>query len=239
MNVSNKLQITILCSFLIAVPACSSISTPNTSVAPSSPTNATAPLTASADPRADMVKAMRASLDAKSYRSRIATTAGSDGHNINITAEFVAPDRMRIVTEMDMPGQSPNKSERIYIGKQSYARAGDAPWQKDSLDMSDMFSQMRDPKLIEAVQKAEVKYVGTESLNGAPMLIYQYKIKDVLGTGIDSNSKMWIGATDNLQHQVETESDFADPSNTGKMMHSKTTITFYDYNTDIKIEPPM
>jgi len=146
---------------------------------------------------------------------------------------------MRIVTEMDMPGQSPNKSERIYIGKQSYARAGDAPWQKDSLDMSDMFSQMRDPKLIEAVQKAEVKYVGTESLNGAPMLIYQYKIKDVLGTGIDSNSKMWIGATDNLQHQVETESDFADPSNTGKMMHSKTTITFYDYNTDIKIEPPM
>ena len=239
MNVSNKLQITILCSFLIAFPACSSISTPNTSVAPSSPTNATAPLTASADPRADMVKAMRASQDAKSYRSRIATT-GSDGHNINITAEFVASDRMRIVTEMDMPGQNPNKSERIYIGKQSYVRAGNAPWQKDSLDMSDMLSQMRDPKLIEAVQqKAEVKYLGTDTLSGAPMLIYQYKIKDVLGTGIDSNSKMWIGAADNLPHQIETERDFADPSNTGKMMQSKTTVTFYDYNTDINIEPPM
>ncbi len=229
-----------LCCLLLVAAACGTRSTgDNGSSNNALSSTTTTPMTASADPRADMVKAMRASLDAKSYRSRIATT-GSNGRNINITAEFVAPDRMRIVTEMDMPGQSPNKSERIYIGKQSYARAGDAPWQKDSLDMSDMLSQMRDPKLIEAVQqKAEVKYLGTETLNGAPMLIYQYKIKDVLGTGIDSNSKMWIGATDNLQHQVETESDFADPSNTGKMIHSKTTITFYDYNTDINIEPPM
>jgi hypothetical protein len=60
----------------------------------------------------------------------------------------------------------------------------------------------------------------------------------VLETGKDAVSKIWIGA-DNLQHQVETESDFADPSNTGKTIHSKTTVIFYDYNTDIKIEAPM
>ena len=124
------------------------------------------------------------------------------------TAEVVTPDRMHITTEMNASGREAVKSEMIYIGKQSYARAGDGAWQKDSLDMSDMFSQFRDPKLIDAIaQKAEVKYLGTDTLNGAPMLTYQYQIKDVMGSGKDSVSKIWIGAKDNLQHQVETESD--------------------------------
>lgn len=238
MNASNQLSLTILCSLLVTGHACSSVSTRNTSVEPSSATNTAAPMTASTDARADIVKAMRASLNAKSYRSRIAT--GSDGNNINITAEFVAPDRMRIVTRMDMPGQSQNTSERIYIGKQSYARAGDGPWQKDSMDMGDMLSQMRDPKLIEAIQqKAEVTFLGNDALNGEPMLMYQYKIKDVMGAGIDSNSKMWIGATDNLPHQIETEGEVPDPLNKGKIRRTKTTISFYDYNADISIESPM
>ena len=30
----------------------------------------------------------------------------------------------------------------------------------------------------------------------------------------------------------------SDPLGTGKMIHSKTTVTFYDYDADIKIEPP-
>jgi len=237
MNNLNKLQITLLCSLLLAVAACGSRSTGD-STASSPSTTTTAPFTASADPRADMVKAMQASLDAKSYRSRIATTS-SDGHNNNIMAEVVTPDRMHITMEM-ASGRGTVKREMIYIGKESYERAGDAPWQKGSLDMSDMFSQFRDPKLIDAIaQKAEVKYLGADTLDGAPMLIYQYKIKDVLGPGKDAVSKIWIGATDNLQHKVETESDYADPLNTGKTIHGKTTVTFYDYDTDIKIESPM
>jgi hypothetical protein len=47
----------------------------------------------------------------------------------------------------------------------------------------------------------------------------------------------WIGATDSLLHQTESESDI-DPLGTGKMIHSKTTVTFYDYNADIQIEAP-
>ena len=108
MNTLSKWQIPVLCGLLLAVAACSSLST-------------TAPMTASADPRADVTKAMRASLAAKSYRSRIVTTSSS-GSNRTMTAEFVAPDRMRMTMEMDMPGRGAVKSERIIIGKEAYVR---------------------------------------------------------------------------------------------------------------------
>jgi hypothetical protein len=223
-NTLSKWQIPLFGCLLLAVAACSSHST-------------TAPLTASADPRADVTKSMRASFAAKSYRSRI-VTASSSGSNRTMSAEFVAPDRMRMTMEMDLPGRGAVKNETIIIGKEAYVKAGDAPWQKNPMGMGDLLSQFRDPKLIDAItEKAQVKYLGTETLSGAPMLVYQYTIKDLLGPGKDGVSKIWIGATDSLQHQVESESD-VDPLNTGKMIHSKVTATFYDYDADIKIETP-
>jgi hypothetical protein len=180
---------------------------------------------------------MRVSLDAKSYRSKIVTIS-SNGSDRNMTADFVAPDRMRMTMEMNMPGRGTVKRETVYIGKDSYFRSGDAQWQKSPMAMGDLVSQFRDPKLIDEIaEKAEVKYVGTDTLDGAPMLVYQYTIKDLLGPGKDGVSKLWIGATDSLQHQLVSESD-VDPLNTGKMIHSKITVTYYDYNADIKIETP-
>ena len=224
MNTLSKWQTPVLCCLLLAVAACGSLSK-------------TAPMTASADPRADVTKAMRASLAAKSYRSRMVTTSSS-GSNRTMTAEIVAPDRMRMTTEMDMPGRGAVKNETIIVGKETYVRAGDAPWQKNPLGMGDLLAQFRDPKAIDAIaEKAEVKYLGTDTLNGAPMVVYQYTIKDLLGPGKDGVTKIWIGATDSLQHQVESESD-VDPLNTGKMIHTKITATFYDYDAEIKIEAP-
>jgi hypothetical protein len=223
-NTLSKWQIPVLCCLLFAVAACSSLSK-------------IAPMTASADPRADVTKAMRASLAAKSYRSRMVITSSS-GSNRTMTAEIVAPDRMRMTTEMDMPGRGTVKNETIVIGKETFVKAGDAPWQKNPMGMGDLIAQFRDSKAIDAIaEKAQVKYVGTDSLSGAPMLVYQYTMKDLLGPGKDGISKIWIGATDSLQHQVESESD-VDPLNTGKMIHTKITATFYDYDADIKIEAP-
>lgn len=226
-------RIILLCGFLLTLAGCSLLSK-NSAMIPT-----TAPVfTASADPRADVVKAMRANLDAKSYRMR-STTTSSSGYKSNISAEFVAPDRMHTITETDMPGRSTIRRELIYIGKDSYIRVGDSPWQKYFAEMSDIMAQMRDPKLAEEIAKsADVKYLGTDTLEGAPMLIYQYTIKDLLGPGKDSVSKIWIGATDNMQHQRESENDYESPT-TGKTDHSKSTSVFFDYNTDIKIEPPM
>ena len=234
MDTLNKWQITVLFCLVLAVAACGSRSSGNGNASSST---TTAPMTASADPRADVTKAMRASIEAKSYRSRIVTSS-SNGSDRTMTAEIVAPDRMRMTMEMNMPGRGAVKRETVMIGKESYIRVGDAPWQKDPMGMGDLLSQFRDPKLIDAIaEKAEVKYVGTDTLEGKPMLVYQYTIKDLLGPGKDGISKVWIGATDSLQHQLVSESDI-DPLNTGKMIHSKVTVTFYDYNADIKIETP-
>lgn len=140
--------------------------------------------------------------------------------------------------ETDTPGRSTDKKEIIIIGKDYFIKEGDAPWQKSPMDMGDLFSQFRDPKLIDAItKKAEVKYLGTDTLDGAPMLTYQYTIKDLLGRGSNMVTKSWIGATDSMPHQTESEIDM--DLGTGKMIHSKVTSTVYDYNADIKIEPPM
>lgn len=234
MNIIRKWQVPVLCGFLLASAACGSRLG---SDGKSSSSTKTAPLTASADPRADVTKAMRASFEAKSYRSRMVSNSSS-GSNHTMTAEFVAPDRMHMTTEIDRPGRGAVKSERVIIGKEAFLRVGGAPWQKDPMGMGDLLTQFRDPKLIDAIAgKAEVKYLGTDTLNGAPMLVYQYTIKDLLGPGKDGVTKEWIGANDSLLHQTESESDI-DPLGTGKMIHTKTTVTFFDYDADIRIEPP-
>lgn len=118
MNTLNKWQIPVLCGLLLAVAACGSRSAGDGN--PSSSTT-TAPMTASSDPRADVTKAMRASLEAKSYRSRI-VTCSSNGSDRTMTAEIVAPDRMRMTMEMDIPGRGAVKRETVIIGKETTTR---------------------------------------------------------------------------------------------------------------------
>jgi hypothetical protein len=38
---------------------------------------------------------------------------------------------------------------------------------------------------------------------------------------------------------MESESDVESTFTAGEITHTKTTVTYYDYNTNIKIEPPM
>ncbi len=235
----SKLQIAALCGALLITTACGSLpkKDENTPSSSSSTSTADAPiLAASADPRADVVKAMKASLDAKSFRKRM-TTTNSSGSNINSTIEFVAPNRAHITQDMNLSSGSIVKKEMIITDKDSYVKNGDASWQKSPMDLGDLLAQFRDPKIIDSLtEKAEVKYLGADTLDGVPMLVYQYTIKDLLGKGNNMVTKAWIGTTDNLPHQTESETDM--DLGTGKMIHSKSTVTYYDYNADIKIEPP-
>ncbi|MEJ7848391.1 MAG: hypothetical protein WKF92_09910 [Pyrinomonadaceae bacterium] len=234
----NKLQIVTICGIMLAVMACGALSKKEDVNAPAaSPNSAKVPtLTASSDPKADVVKAMRASFDAKSYRSRITTTS-SNGSNQVVTAEIVAPDKMHMLQEMKTGNGQAVKSERIIIGKESFVKAGDGPWQKDPMDLGDLVSQFRDPKLIEAItEKAEVKYLGTDTLDGEPMLVYLYTITNMLGPGNHSVTKNWISAADGHLRQSESEIDL--DLGTGKRVQSKTTVSYYDYDVGITIERP-
>jgi hypothetical protein len=42
---------------------------------------------------------------------------------------------------------------------------------------------------------------------------------------------MWVGLADSLPRKMEVEGEF-------NKMKSRSTVTYYDYGGDIKIEPP-
>ena len=228
-----KLQVTLLCGLSLMVASCSSRVADNGNT---SPTTLTVPVTASADPRADVVKAMNGALAAKSYRTHLVLSS-SNGTSMTMVGEFVAPDRYHLTRETTLPGRAPVTQEMIIIGKNTYSKTASGQWQKYPVDMSDVLSTLRDKKTIDALSKdAEAKFIGPDVLDGAPMLVYQYTLKNALGTGVNSTSKTWISAADNLPRKTESESDV---SVEGKVTKTHTTVTYSDYNADIKIEPPI
>lgn len=180
-----------------------------------------APPPADANALEGLTKSVTALLSARSFRARM--DASMQGREIASTVEFVAPDRFRMTSEND---------ETIIVGSNAWIRQNNGAWQKLPIDASRMIASVRDPKAIEELRKnAEVRLVGPDTLDGKPMTVYEYTRRNVMGTEANSRAKAWISAADNLPHRMETETDL-------KGMTSKATITYFDYNADIKIDPP-
>jgi hypothetical protein len=73
-------------------------------------------------------------------------------------------------------------------------------------------------------------------VDGAPALVYEYTVTGELAKNIKNTAKTWIGTADNLPRKTESEGEL---EFMGKPLKTKSTITFTDYNADIKIEPPV
>lgn len=208
----------------VVMAACTTPANRNGGGNANSAATANAPMSAS-DSAASMdalTKSINAQLNAKSFRARLDAKT-TEGEEMARTIEYVAPDRFRMAGEDD---------EMIIIGPSAWMRRGSGAWQKLPLDPSQMIASVRDPKLIEQIrQSAEVKLIGPDTLDGKPMTVYQYTLRNVMGTDIISHSKAWIATADSLPHRIESETQIQ-----GKP--SKATITYFDYNADIKIEPP-
>ena len=240
MNYARRSRVYLLCCLLLAAVACggSRPNEGNSSNAPNAPGSSAPanPVTAGANPRAELTRAMGAQLSAKSYRAQMVTTSSS-GMNGTTTVEFVAPDRFHMTQNTEMPGRGGGKREIIIVGKDTWMKAGDAQWQKFPVDIGGIVAQFRDPKVLEELsQSAEIKYLGPDTIDGAPALVYQYTLNDMMGKGSKSNAKTWLGATDSLPRRTESEAEF---DFMGKPLKTKTTITYTDYNADIRIAPPM
>jgi hypothetical protein len=221
-----KLKIVALFCLLLASTSCGSPSTSNSNTAGSANPagGGSAPAaTATNENAVDFItKAMRAQLDAKSYRARMESTFA--GQNTARVVEFVAPDRFRMTSDTD---------EIIVVGPESYRRAKGGQWQKFPANIGSMVNAFRDPKMIDELTKnAQVKFLGPEVLDGTPTLVYEYTLANAFGTNMTSTSKTWIGASDSLPRKSETEAEI-------NKQKSKTVITFYDYNASINIEPPI
>ena len=168
-----------------------------------------------------LTKAMTAQLSAKSFRARMDSVFG--GQEIAQTIEYVAPDRFH------MTGDS---NETIVIGGNAWMRQQEGAWQKQSINASTLIAAVRDPKMIDLIRKnAEVRFIGPDTLDAKPMMVYEYTLRNLMGTGMSSHVKAWISVADHLPHRMETEIEI-------KGNTSKATITYFDYNADIKIEPP-
>src|SRR5688500_8777734 len=112
-TVSRKLSL--LCWFLVLTTACGGIrSISKKTPGGDSPTTST-------DPRGDLTKAMRAMLDAKSYRAQMATST-SDGTKSMMILEFVAPDRYHLTRESDLNGKGRYKQDTIIIAEDTWMK---------------------------------------------------------------------------------------------------------------------
>jgi len=228
----------LLSAALLIVTSCGGLKVPG-----ASSTTSSKPAEASSDPRADLKKAFTAQLAAKSFRYRLEFFLASGGH---VEAEFVAPDRFHIT----MIGQSPGpggemRQEMIIIGKDTFMKIANMPWQKTeagsgettmATTIAQMAQQFRNEDVAQRMMKYEdVKFVGSEVLDGSPTLVYQFKLKGTEGQ--TTRGKIWISATDDLPRKIEQGGSSAtNPDGTSK---SKLIVTYYDYNANIKIEPPI
>lgn len=248
MNSKTKVLTSALCSLLLAVtaacasrPATEGGTVNGNNAAPAAATSsgstgggsgATA-ISASDQPLDVMTKAMRAQLDAKSFRARV-TSSAANGPANKMVIEYVAPDRYRMVSEGQSGGE--NKvpgQEFIIVGKTTYIKGPNGQWAKAPFDMGEMVKAFRDPKVLDELAKtADVKYVGAETLDGVPMLIYEYTQNNPMGLNLKSQAKTWLSVADGLPRKTETEGVF-------NGVKTKTLMTLSDYNSDIKIESPL
>ena len=79
----------------------------------------------------------------------------------------------------------------------------------------------------------DVQYIGTDTVNGVPCHEYTYTMDmDVSGQKWAGTGKAWIGSTDGLPHQLDSEMTVS------SLYKQKSHIT-YEYNIDVKVDKPM
>jgi hypothetical protein len=211
--------------------------------ATTAPVSSPAPTQAAAAPNAPsgkpsdlIVKALRA-LSTHSVR---VTTAVADPVGtppvVRSTFEFVPPDRMHVTL---------GNQETIIIKGQGTWIKQNGKWVKSPVDMSTSFFGLFDPNNVDELAAELAKtttttppqFVGPDLLDGKPMFVYQYtsttKGLGPNGSDIQSTSKLWTGALDNLPYKIESTRD-----STGHPGQKVQTIVTYTYDPNLKIEAP-
>ncbi|HEY1404079.1 MAG TPA: hypothetical protein VGB05_08140, partial [Pyrinomonadaceae bacterium] len=114
---------------------------------------ATAAISENDKPLDVMTKAMRAQLDAKSYRAHVTSSAG-DGTTNKLLIEYAAPDRYRMTGEGQGEGTGKGfKMEYVIVGGATYIKNPNGGWVKSPVDGGEMIKAFRDPKMLEELAK--------------------------------------------------------------------------------------
>ena len=172
------------------------------------------------NPKDVLTKSIEAHLNAKSLRTRMTTTSSQGTYTA--TLEYASPDRYHVV----MP-----QVEMISIGSEAYMKVGER-WTKSPMNVGQLINQFRDPEAVEEMRrKTDIKFVGADTLDGQAMYVYEYAMEDAAGVGARGRAKTWISQADLLPRKTEVDGEAGG-------IKSHTTITYSDYNSEIKIERP-
>ena len=183
-------------------------------------------ISANDKPHDVMMKAVRAQLDAKSYRAHVTTSMGGGPEN-KMVIEYVAPDRYRMAGEVQG-----GKQEFVIVGGAAYIKGPNGQWVKSPVNAADIVKQFRDPKVLEDMAKTtDIKLVGPDTVDGTPTLVYEYTQNNVMGMNMKSTARTWLAVSDGMPRKTEADGEYD-----GKK--TKTLVTMSDYNSDIKIEAP-
>lgn len=228
------LYVGFVAAFLISLPVTtSSCSTSRSKEASTEPNQSAGDSSkGSGDAHAAVVAALKKWITVKSFRQRFTTT--SAGASSSGTMEFVAPDRVRFV--MNVAGES---FESITIGQTEYSKDVDGKWIKTdtSAQPSTQGRLFTDPRHVAALTDniSEAQFLNTETVEGTSCRVYQFKHK-LPGTDGVYESRLWISDGDGLPRKFETIYDFVVE---GLKRSGKSSGVYSDYDSDIRIEPPV
>lgn len=169
------------------------------------------------NPAADIEAMADKFLAEKTFRAKM---RGTGEKEVKTDLEFVAPDRFRIKTG---PGL-----ETIVIGKDVYLSMNGS-YQKLPGAMDGSIPDLRATFNKEGRKWfSDVRFVGEESVNGKPSLVYEYKNKGEGNLG-ENDSKIWVAKDDGLPLKIESRY---------KRGNLRTMIIEYEYDPNIAIDVP-
>lgn len=191
-------------------------------------------VTPASDPVEVMNAAYRKLFTARSVRSRSVSML-PNGAKLTTTTDFVAPDRTHTVIENSLG----DRSESIAVGSREYTKK-DGKWELSPLDIKVGFEGMHgtESEFDELMKKtpaptANTKLVGPANVNGVQVLVYETKNTSATEKHtITVSSRVSIGVRDGRLYRLETET-------IGGLFNIKGVTDFSDYDTDIRIEPPV
>ena len=243
-RMTSKAAIISLCCILIVASGCKLVSPGSSSTNTSSLSNDTksspGAVSSSDNPQDVLKRAARAERSAMSFRVRGESTV--NGSTRTVLLDYVAPDRFHLSIQSKTGEQA--AEEMIIIGKDAWKKKGNENWTKLPTELSGSIAkfaaQMADTKVLDENKNGmEVKLVGPDALEGMPMLVYEFTARINVGEEnskeeviLKSSGKAWVSTADGMLRKVDSE-------NESEGAKSKSVSTYTDYNSNIKIEPPM
>ena len=144
---------------------------------------------------------------------------------IKSQVDYIAPDRFHVKY---LAGTGAGM-ELIMIGDQSFMKTGNS-WSKMPSSGNSSVPTLRDSFTEEGLKTlSEVKFEGSDTIDGKPALVYSYKNVTPKGD-FPFTSKMWVNKDTGLPMKIYVEYD------NGVL---KNMTVNYDTESPVTIEPPI